>query len=198
MTGIKPGIIKLASSLNEITDYERMFFRAAARIHKETGIILLTHTQEGTMGPEQAELLLELGADPSRTIIGHMCGNGNPAYHKRVMDLGFRIGFDRFGLQGIVGAPMDEDRIKPLVSLIKEGYENQIILSHDTVNIWLGRPLPMSEQLAAMIGNWKPTHLFENIIPRLLELGVNQQQIDKMFTDNVEGLFSGYPAKVRL
>jgi phosphotriesterase-related protein len=197
-TGIKPGIIKLASSLNEITDYERMFFRAAARIHKETGIILLTHTQEGTMGPEQAELLLELGADPARTIIGHMCGNGNPAYHKHVMDLGFRIGFDRFGLQGIVGAPMDEDRIKPLVSLIKEGYENQIILSHDTVNIWLGRPLPMSEQLAAMIGNWKPTHLFENIIPRLLELGVNQQQIDKMFTDNVEGLFSGYPAKVRL
>lgn len=196
ISGIKPGIIKLASSLNEITDYEQMFFRAAVRIHQETGIILLTHTQEGTMGPEQAEWLLELGADPARTIIGHMCGNGNPSYHKHVMDLGFRIGFDRFGLQGIVGAPMDEERIKTLVSLVKDGYENQIILSHDTVNIWLGRPLPMSEELAAMIGNWQPTHLFTNIIPRLLELGVTQQQIDKMFAENVAGLFSGQTAEV--
>jgi len=55
-TGIKAGVIKLASSKGVITDYEKMFFRAAAKVQKETGVVIITHTQEGTMGPEQAEL----------------------------------------------------------------------------------------------------------------------------------------------
>src|SRR5699024_5334005 len=57
-TGIRPGVIKLASSKGEITPYEKMFFDIAARVHKETGIMILTHTQEGTMGPEQAKMLV--------------------------------------------------------------------------------------------------------------------------------------------
>lgn len=52
-TGIKPGIIKLSSSKGAITEYEQMFFRAAAKVQKETGTVILTHTQEGTMDPEQ-------------------------------------------------------------------------------------------------------------------------------------------------
>src|SRR5699024_4789148 len=59
-TEICPGIIKLASSKGEITPYEQMFFEAAARVHRETGILLVTHTQEGTMGLEQAKLLIDL------------------------------------------------------------------------------------------------------------------------------------------
>ncbi len=58
------GVIKLASSKGRITEYEKMFFRAAARAQKETGAVIITHTQEGTMGPEQAAYLLESGADP--------------------------------------------------------------------------------------------------------------------------------------
>jgi len=50
-TGIKAGVIKVASSKGIITDYEKMFFRAAARAQKETGVPIITHTQEGTMGP---------------------------------------------------------------------------------------------------------------------------------------------------
>lgn len=196
-SAIKPGIIKLASSLNQITEYEKMFFRAAARIHQETGIVILTHTQEGTMGPEQASLLIELGVDPSKIIIGHMCGNTDPSYHKQVMDYGVRIGFDRFGLQGLVGAPLDEERVKTLYDLLKEGYENHIMLSHDTVNIWLGRPLPTTnDQLMKSITNWHPTHLFENIIPVLLQKGISEERINKMFEQNVAGLFNGEQVSV--
>jgi phosphotriesterase-related protein len=195
-TGIKPGIIKLASSKDEITEYEKMFFRAAARVQQETGVIILTHTQEGTMGPDQARFLIELGADPNKIIIGHMCGNTNPDYHKEVMNQGVRIAFDRFGIQGLVGAPFDQERIQTLLALLKDGYEDQILLSHDTVNIWLGRPPVMNEQITQIMENWYPTHIFENILPELKQLNVSEKQIEKMLGENAVALFSGSTAKV--
>ena len=97
------------------------------------------------MGPEQAELLLSEGANPKRVIIGHMCGNTDMAYHVRTLSYGVSIAFDRFGLQGMVGAPMDELRVACLAGLIAMGYGNRITLSHDTVNVWLGRPRALSE-----------------------------------------------------
>lgn len=196
-TGIKPGIIKLASSRDRITDYESMFFRAAARVQQETGTVILTHTQEGTMGPEQAKMLIELGADPSKIIIGHMCGNTDPEYHKAVLDQGVRIGFDRFGIQVLVGAPFDNQRVETLLSLIGQGYEDQILLAHDLVNIWLGRPPVMNEQVTQIMENWHPANIFENILPVLREQGVTETQIDKMLGGNAVSLFAGEPAKVK-
>lgn len=195
-TGIKPGVVKLASGRGQINEYEKMFFRAAVKVQQETGIVILTHTQEGTMGPEQARWLIELGADPSKIIIGHMCGNTNPDYQREVLDLGVRIGFDRFGLQGMVSAPYDHERIELLVTLLEAGYEDQILLAHDTVNIWLGRPRVMNEQARSLIANWHPTHLFENIVPVLREKGIPERQIQKMFEDNAEALFAGKNVKV--
>ncbi len=49
-TGIKAGVIKLASSANQITPFEEKFFRAAARNNRETGATIITHTEAGTMG----------------------------------------------------------------------------------------------------------------------------------------------------
>ncbi|MFT9597621.1 phosphotriesterase family protein, partial [Mesobacillus sp.] len=158
-SGIRPGVIKLASSKDEITEYEKMFFRAGARVQQETGAVILTHTQEGTMGPEQVRLLIENGADPGKIIIGHMCGNTDPEYHKQVLDQGVRIGLDRFGIQGMVGAPFDHERVQMLLALLNEGYEDQILLAHDTVNIWLGRPPVMPEQAAKIMENWQPGHI---------------------------------------
>lgn len=67
-TGIKAGVIKLASSKDTITPYEQVFFRAGARVQRETGVPIITHTQEGALGPEQAELLLAEGADPHKIM----------------------------------------------------------------------------------------------------------------------------------
>jgi phosphotriesterase-related protein len=189
-TGIKPGFIKLASSKDVITDYEKMFFRAAAKAHKETGITILTHTQEGTMGPEQAELLTELGVNPNCIVIGHMCGNTDISYHVRTLEKGVRIAFDRFGIQGSVGAPMDQQRIATLLELLKSGYEDKIFLAHDTVNIWLGREPKMPEQVQELMKNWHPEHLFQNIIPELKQLGVTDSQLETILVENVKALFS--------
>lgn len=190
-TGIKPGIIKLGSSLGEITPYEQMFFRQAAKVQKETGITILTHTQEGTMGPEQADFLIEHGADPSRILIGHMDGNTDVSYHLKTLKKGVSIGFDRFGLQVLAGCPMDEMRETVLIGLIGMGYGDRIMLSHDTVNCWCGRTPNMNEEVMQLVSGWHPTHLFDDVIPDLIKAGISEEQIESMFVDNPRRTFGG-------
>ncbi|MFZ5823218.1 MAG: phosphotriesterase family protein [Bacillota bacterium] len=190
-TGIKAGVIKLGSSKGAITRYEQMFFRAAARAQKETGVPIITHTQEGTMGPEQADLLISEGADPKRILIGHMDGNTDLNYHLQTLSRGVSIGFDRYGIQGLVGMPMDEARTALVIGLVGLGFERQIMLSHDTVNLWLGRPLTFPEPVVELVRNWHPTHLFENVIPALKRSGVTEEQVETMLVKNPARLFVG-------
>lgn len=188
-TGIKAGVIKLASSKDSITDYEQKFFKAAVKVQKETGISIMTHTQEGCMGAEQAELLVSQGADPALTLIGHMCGNTNIQDHIRTLKTGVRIGFDRFGLDGLLGAPSDVVREAVLIGLIGIGYADQLILSHDTVNFWLGRELVMPQPMQEMLKNWHPTHIFDDVVPVLKEAGITDEQLDVLFVKNPQRLF---------
>ena len=188
-TGIKAGVIKLASSKDVITEYEKVFFKAAARVQRETGVTIITHTQEGTMGAEQADLLISEGADPSRIVIGHMCGNTNIADHVRVLKTGVFVGFDRFGLEGIVGAPLDAIREAMLVGIIGTGYGKQVLLSQDTVNYWLGRPLILPEVVQQMLAHWYPTNIFDNVIPVLKNAGITDEQIDTLLIENPGRLF---------
>ncbi|WP_054635211.1 phosphotriesterase [Thalassobacillus sp. C254] len=190
-TGIKPGIIKLASSKGEITPYEKMFFRAGAKVQAQTGIPILTHTQEGTMGLEQVKLLLEHGADPSKLVIGHMCGTTDIHQHFEVLKQGVYVAFDRFGLQGIVGAPADEERMAVFLGLAALGYEKQLLLSHDTVNIWLGKEPILPESIAHLLRNWTPVHLFERIIPMMKEKGCPEEKLNKILNENPMHIFTG-------
>lgn len=188
-TGIKPGVVKLASSKDAITDYEMMFFRAGAKAQRETGIPIITHTQEGTMAPEQAEFLISEGADPNRIMIGHMEGNTDQAYHIGTLDHGVNIAFDRYGIQGLVGMPMDQMRNACLLGLLGLGYAERIMLSHDTVNVWLGRPPVLPEEAEKLLANWHITHLFENVVPFLKEAGISDEQLDTIFVENPKRLF---------
>lgn len=190
-TGVKAGVIKLATSKDVITPYEEMFFKAGAKAQQETGAPIITHTQEGTMGPEQAELLVGEGADPGRVMVGHMDGNTDVSYHMATLAHGVNIAFDRFGIQVLVGAPMDRERETCLIGLLGMGYEDRIMLSHDTVNLWLGRPLVMPDEVVTLLENWHPTHLFENVVPVLQEAGISDERIDAIFTENPKRLFGG-------
>ena len=189
-TGIKPGVIKLGTSKDVITPYEEMFFKVAARVQQEQDIPIITHTQEGTMGPAQAELLVSLGANPQKIVIGHMDGNTDIRYQLETLKHGVYVGFDRLGIQGFVGAPMDKDRIVVLLGLINSGYANQLTLSHDTVNIWLGGPTVFPPALAELIKDWHIEHLFENIIPQLKEYGIDSEKIEQILVENPRNIFN--------
>ena len=143
------------------------------------------------MGPEQVDLLVSAGADPARIQIGHMSGNLDLGYQEAVLAKGVFVAWDRMGLQGLVGNPMDAQRYPVLAELIKRGHAGQLILSHDHINYWLGRPLNIPAEALPFIANWHPTHLFNNIIPALTAEGVDEAVFKIILQDNPRRLFSG-------
>jgi len=184
--GIKAGLIKCATGKDHITEYEEKCLRAAARASKATGAPITTHTEEGTMGREQLDIFKSEGVDLSKVIIGHSCGSSNLGYHTDMLDRGCYLGFDRFGLDFV---HPDRLRIASLIGLLGIGFEKQLILSHDSVACILGRGLGLSPEVMEMIKNWKPTHIFKNILPKLREAGVPEAKLNTMLVENPRRFF---------
>lgn len=185
-TGIKAGIIKCATGKGQITEYEQKCLRAAARAHLRTGAPITTHTEDGTMGREQLDIFASEGVDLRRVIIGHSCGSADLRYHTDMLDRGCFIGFDRFGLDFL---HPDKLRLAALIGLLGVGYENQIVLSHDSVWCWLGRGLDLPAETAKLVENWKPSHVFRNIVPALKRAGVGDEKIRAMLVENPRRYF---------
>jgi len=190
-TGIKAGVVKAGTSKGRITDYEKLMLSTAARVQKETGVPVITHTQRGSMGPEQAEFLIAAGANPKRIQIGHMSDNLDVAYQVRTLDKGVYIAWDRMGLEVLAGCPRDADRYAVMLDLIAKGYSNRLMISHDSICTWLGRPFTLPEAVMPFVANWHPTHLFRNIIPALKQGGASDAQIKTIVEDNPRRLFEG-------
>ena len=182
-TGIKAGIIKLASSDPLMTDYEKIVFKAGVRAAKETGVPITTHCQGGHVGPVQMDYFLSLGANPKKIIIGHQNNSTNLYYFLgQLQRPGFYLGFDRTSL----GSVKAEDAI---IELIKRGYTNRIIMSHDAVISWLGRPFTWPEAWKPLVGQWYPTYIHKKFIPKAKAAGVTDEQIKTIFVDNPRRLF---------
>ncbi len=190
-TGMKAGVIKLGTSKGVITPTEEIFLKAAGRAQHESGCVVITHTQEGTMGPEQAELLIASGADPKKVAIGHMCGNTDLSYHEKVLKQGVSINMDRFGLQGeLFHTPTDEERMDVIASLCERGWEKKILLGHDSVNVNLGRGNIMNDFMKEALKDANIRTIGWKVLPGLAERGLSEEQIDGFLTDNPRTLFS--------
>jgi len=188
-TGIKAAVIKLGTSKDKITSYEEAVIKAAVRAQKETGAPILTHTQSGTMGPEQAALLIAEGADPKKTVIGHMCGNvKDMEYQLKTLEKGVGIGFDRIGTNELFCDITDDDRVNTIIELVKKGYGNRIYLSHDTVNCWLGRDVSGFYEIPGT-KDWNIRRIGDFIIPKLMAGGLTDSQIEQLLTANVMNLW---------
>ena len=187
-TGIKAGVIKVATSHGVITPYEEKVIRAAAKAQKETGVPIITHTQQGTMGAEQAALIIGEGVDAKKIVIGHMCGNSSMEYQMSVIDKGVNVGFDRWGIDFIYP---DNLRKATVLGLLGLGFADRIVLSQDCNAKILGRPFVMPDFIQALIANWSYTHIFKNIIPQLKQAGVTDAQVGQMLVENPRRIFGG-------
>jgi phosphotriesterase-related protein len=187
-TGIKAGIIKVATGMGEITEHERTVLVAAARASVETGAPITTHTDQGSLGDQQQQILTGNGVPAHRIIIGHSCGTDDHGYHMGLARAGSYLGFDRFGLELLYP---DATRVASLVKLIKAGAGDRVVVSHDSVWCWKGEPIPR-ELLASMPEDiFDPTHFAKRIIPKLRDAGVRDEEIDRLLVDNPRRFFEG-------
>ncbi len=187
-SGVRAGAIKVATSRNEMASCEESVLAAAARASKETGVPIITHTEGGTLGLQQAKFLLAEGADPGRIMIGHMCDNLGSDYQadqKKIMQTGCSMAYDRFGLEVQI---KDEQRVEALAALISEGYAEKIMISHDYVGASQGRdgmwPHRLPQQLESLVPNWSYTNIFRRILPALKKAGISEGQIHSLMVEN--------------
>lgn len=199
-TGVRAGIIKVGSGHDQISPYERTMFAAAVLASNATGAPITTHTEGGILGDQQQALLLEGGVPGHRIIIGHSCNSWSEDYHLGILERGSYLGFDQFGshrLFPVQQIPQDEDKARALAALIGKGHANRIVISHDTVWCWRGEPIPLprADLKQKMIEASRPIIVHDEIIPRLLAIGVNQADIDIMLIENPKRYFADIPPR---
>ena len=190
-TGVKAGVIKVATGMGAITPYEEMILTAAARAQKATGVPIITHTEEGTMGPEQADLLISEGANPRQVMIGHSGGSGDLRYHASILNRGVYLAFDRMGLNYCFSPPTSDSlRIACVLGLMSMGYADKLIFSHDCCLNFLGKPADLT-YVKEVVKDWYPTHVFKDIIPVLKGAGVTDDQLNTVMVENPRKIFQG-------
>jgi phosphotriesterase-related protein len=196
-SGVKAGAIKVATGAPEISALERKFLEAACIAQRATNVPIITHTQDGYAGPDQQAAFAQGGVPAHRCLIGHCCGNPDPAYHRRVVEGGSYIGFDRIGL---LRFQPDEVRADNLVKLVRSGHRAQILMSQDRHCGWLGkfaRQVSPEEQAhidaQRAAGTWPPpyTYLFTDFVPMLRERGLADDEIASILEDNPRRFFAG-------
>jgi phosphotriesterase-related protein len=192
-SGIKPGLLKIATGDGKVSDYERKMLTAAARVAKRTGTPLLSHTENCSCGHDQIDIVTSEGVAPHHLLVGHSCGRDDHDYQASLAQRGAYVGFDRFGIE-IFNS--DENRMKNVKQMIEAGFRDHVMLSHDTVNCWLGG-IPgfgSPEVVKDILPSWRLTHLFENIFPALREMGVSDADLDYIVTENPRRYFEGISA----
>lgn len=178
----RAGVIKVGTSLDTITDAERAAIEAAAIAHRDTGAPITTHTEDGTMALEQIELLGKRGVAPDRVIIGHLDRKPmDPAYLREIGDTGAFLSFDQIGTSDRF---TDAERSKVILSLVEDGYGDQILLSED-----YGR----KSLLLAYGGEPGLAYLQEWFMVMLMETGLEAMTIRKMVVDNAARALTIHP-----
>jgi phosphotriesterase-related protein len=126
ITQCRCGVIKVAGSLDKLTDRERVIFAAAAAAHVATGCPILTHTEAGTAAVEQVNLLKDAGVDLTHVCLSHTDRKPDLAYHREILSTGVRLEFDS-AFRSKQGTPTLD-----LLNGLIDDYPDQLMLGMDT------------------------------------------------------------------
>jgi phosphotriesterase-related protein len=178
-TGVKAGIVKGGTGYNNVSKFGEKLLRVAAKTHLETGVPIITHTEAGTMGLEQVEILSSEGVNPNRVCLSHMDRNPDFYLHKKICQTGAYLGYD---CPGKVKYGPDSLRVEVLKKLIESGYGKQILLGND-----LGRP----SYWKSYGGGPGLTFVLEKFIPRLRDEDISEEAIQNLLVNNPRRFLTG-------
>jgi phosphotriesterase-related protein len=189
-TGIRAAMVKVVTDRAGLAPDVQRVLAAAAIAHQQTGVPITTHTHAPSQsGRDQLAYFRKHGVDPERLIIGH-CGDSEDLdYLRELMDAGCTIGMDRFGMEHVLA---DDRRIATVEHLLRLGYADRMVLSHDAA--FFSRITPPSWR-AKHAPCWHMENISTRVIPRLLDAGVSQDDIDQMLIGNPARLLAPRPTR---
>ena len=177
-TAHRAGIIKVAGSLDKLSDWEKKVFEAAAIVNQKTGAPILTHTEKGTAALEQVELLESLGVDLSHVTLSHTDRRPDLAYHKEILSTGVNIELDGAGRWKETEGNPTRDLV---VELFAAGFGRQIMLGMDA-----------ARKTYWKVYGGKPglSFLLREFSDDLLAAGLNKNDLQSIFVDNPARIFA--------
>ncbi len=167
----RAGVVKVSSNGYTLEPVEERTFRAAARVHRETGVPITTHSPKGARA--HIEFLGKHGVDPSRVALGHI--EVNPWEDIRtVARKGAMLLFTNFGGKDVVPEDMI---IAQIADLVRRGFVKQIMISVD---------MYLYYEKGRLRQRWRGGYvqIFDRIIPRLRTAGLKARDIDRIIHDN--------------
>ena len=190
-TGIKAGIIKVASDRGGVTAPQEVVLRAAAQAQIHTGLPISTHTwSPDRVGEQQVKILEEEGVDLSRVYIGHSNDDTDMDYLLGLLNKGVWLGMDRYPGGRIPGTPNWEQRTEIVKKLIDAGFSHRIMLSHD-YSVPKARYTLAEQEERRRINPDGYNFIPRKVMPRLKELGASEEVIQQITVENPRRFFEG-------
>lgn len=174
-TGIKPAFIKI--SVNEadtLREVDKKLVKAAGITHQKTGLQIASHTGTWKTAVQEVKILQEMGVDPSAFVWVHAQAERDFQNYVTAAEMGVWISLDG------IGWSIDE-YVDRLVFAKKNGFLNQVLISHDAG--WYDPAKPDG-------GEFQPfTNIFEKLIPALNAKGFSASDWNLLLTDNPKRAF---------
>lgn len=190
-TGVKAGVIKVASQSAAVLPAEVKGFKAAARASKATGVPIETHTDARHRGGEaQADILEAEGVNPTRVSLGHSDDTEDVNYLIGLAKRGYTLGIDHVFYGAIKPAKGQPGYVKYELQVPwhkRAGYVKQLIDAGFGARIFLSNDWELEREEFnpdAFLFNTRKT------IPYLTQLGVSQQEIHAITVDNPKRFFA--------
>lgn len=129
---VNAGIIKCAVENEAITRFGEKLLRACAKAHLCLGLPIVLHSNAKNRNALKAlEILFSEGVNPHAVTVGHLSDTDDLEYVKSIASYGCFIGLDR--LYQNTSEEYISKKTHSILELCKASYEDQILLSHDTM-----------------------------------------------------------------
>ena len=129
---VNAGIIKCAVENEAITRFGEKLLRACAKAHLCLGLPIVLHSNANNRNALKAlEILFLEGINPNAVTVGHLSDTDDLEYVKSIASYGCFIGLDR--LYNNTSEEYVSKKTHSILELCKASYEDQILLSHDTM-----------------------------------------------------------------
>jgi phosphotriesterase-related protein len=182
---VRPGVIGEIGVGPQFTDAERTALRAAALAQLHLGVPLLIHLPGWRrLAHDVLDVVLGSGVDPRAVVLCHMDPSGSdPDYQCTVAERGAWLEFDMIGMlntyPGEGQSPSPGQTADAVAALVGAGHGSQILLSQD---------VGMKTMWTKFGGNGY-AFVPSAFLPRLRDLGVDEQLVSSFLTDHPRQVF---------
>lgn len=173
-TDVRAGFIKIAVEPGEMKEIYVKTVKAAARCSLSTGAVIACHMESGKTAMIVLDILEREGLNGDRLIFVH-ADSEVLDYHLKAASRGVWVEYDRVNQQ------TSERTLKLIESMVRNGFEDKILLSQDSGWYSVGQPRG---------GNIRGYgYLVRGFLPLMLKRGFSRDLINRIMVDNPSKAF---------